>query len=584
LGIVLAVAVSAYLVAGNAMAQKPAQGKAAAPAAKPAAKAAAKADGDIGTESAIYGPMTVRAAPKAAKPWGSPVREEKCFECHDEIKALKTGGKHGKVNCSSCHDGTAEHLADSDRKPLTRVDLETCGGCHQDQYASFATLNLKKAARTEKSLLTERSPNPFWDQLMMGHGFTKEHANPRSHAYMLVDHLAVDRAYGGRFQPRDGWGYVSIPGPVGAWDVLADRYPESKEHKAFLPESAAAANPTCLQCKTQDQILTWKYMGDKDARAKWDRTSNVVEFVKDLNNSMNCFMCHDPHAAKPRIVRDAMIQALTRPEKDTLWHKDPKATRIEVVDFRGGYRKIALLEKYDAKLQCGQCHVEYNCNPGFDPKTGEYSIKATDQRTNHFPLKNVLSINDHYNALGFRDFRHGQTGGLLWKAQHPEAETYWGSTHDRIGASCNSCHMPKVRNASGKVYTSHWQTSPRNYLRQTCLTAACHPKLTEAQAAYEIDSVRNYTKGKMRKAEFWLSQLIDRIREGQKAGLPPEAIKEAQEQHQKAHVLWEWWTAENSDGFHNPSLARESLTLSVVESRKGIKIIDDAMAKKTASK
>jgi len=61
-------------------------------------------------------------------------------------------------------------------------------------------------------------------------------------------------------------------------------------------------------------------------------------------------------------------------------------------------------------------------------------------------------------------------------------------------------------------------------------------------------------------------------------------IREAQEQHQKAHVLWEWWTAENSDGFHNPSLARESLTKSMEESKKGIRLIADAMAKKTASK
>ena len=41
---------------------------------------------------------------------------------------------------------------------------------------------------------------------MMGHAFTKEHANPRSHAFMLVDHLVVDRAYGGRFQARTGGG------------------------------------------------------------------------------------------------------------------------------------------------------------------------------------------------------------------------------------------------------------------------------------------------------------------------------------------------------------------------------------------
>jgi formate-dependent nitrite reductase cytochrome c552 subunit len=436
----------------------------------------------------------------------------------------------------------------------------------------------------EKSLLTERSPNPFWDKLMMGHGFTKEHAAPRSHTFMLVDHLIVDRAYGGRFQSKNGWQYVSTTGVVKAWDLLEDRYPESKEHKSFIPESAAAANPTCLQCKTQDQILKWKFLGDKDPKAKWDRTSNVVEFVKDLSNGLNCFFCHDPHAARPRIVRDGLIQALGRPEKDTLWHKDPRATKIEVRDFRGGIRKIALLEKYDAKLQCGQCHVEYNCNPGYDPKTGEYSIKAADPRTNHFPFKDVFQIYDHYNALGFRDFKHQLTGGLLWKAQHPEAETYWNSRHDKAGTSCNDCHMPKVKNKQGKVYTSHWQTSPRNYIRETCLKANCHPKLTPEQAIYEIDSVRSFIKGKMRKSEFWLSALIDKIVEGKKAGLPDDVLRQAQEQHQKAHIYWEWWTAENSDGFHNPDQARLSLTKSVEESKKGMKIVSDALEKKAAAK
>jgi len=88
----------------------------------------------------------------------------------------------------------------------------------------------------------------------------------------------------------------------------------------------------------------------------------------------------------------------------------------------------------------------------------------------------------------------------------------------------------------------------------------------------------------MRKAEFWLSALIDKIVEGKKAGLDADIIKEAQEQHQKAHVLWEWWTAENSDGFHNPDMARQSLTKSVEESKKGIKIIADALDKKVAAK
>ena len=95
-----------------------------------------------------------------------------------------------------------------------------------------------------------------------------------------------------------------------------------------------------------------------------------------------------------------------------------------------------------------------------------------------------------------------------------------------------------------------------------------------------IDSIKAYGKGKMRKAEFWLSELIDKIVEGKKAGLAEDIIAQAQDQHLKAHILWEYWTAENSDGFHNPEMARESLTKSVDESMKGIKIVDEALAAK----
>jgi formate-dependent nitrite reductase cytochrome c552 subunit len=83
----------------------------------------------------------------------------------------------------------------------------------------------------------------------------------------------------------------------------------------------------------------------------------------------------------------------------------------------------------------------------------------------------------------------------------------------------------------------------------------------------------------MRKAEFWISALIDKIVEAKNAKVAAETIQEAQTQHLKAHILWEFWTAENSDGFHNPDLARESLTRSIDESQKGIALIDKVMGK-----
>jgi formate-dependent nitrite reductase cytochrome c552 subunit len=246
--------------------------------------------------------------------------------------------------------------------------------------------------------------------------------------------------------------------------------------------------------------------------------------------------------------------------------------------MRGYTRKIAILEKYDSRLQCGQCHVEYNCNPGTDAKTGK-PVTFDDPRTNHFPFKDVLGLYDHYvNQIGFLDFKHTLTGGYLWKAQHPEAESYYNSKHAKAGAGCDTCHTPKVKGKNGKMYTSHFAVTPKENIKASCLTGKCHTGWTEKDAIYSIDSVKAYTKGKMRKAEFWINALIDKIVEAKKAGLDEAVIKQAQDQHMRAHILWEYWTAENSDGFHNPELARESLTKSVDESQKGIKIIDDAFA------
>jgi nitrite reductase (cytochrome c-552) len=513
------------------------------------------------------------------------VKTEICYGCHGIIRNLHTSGKHIGINCSYCHKGLEKHL-DSPipaNRPATDTSWEACGQCHKEQYISFMKGAYHRPARDEKSQLTNRSPNPFWDKLMMGHGFTKEHALTRPHLWMLIDHLAVDRAYGGRFQGRKGWQYIFERGK--ASDVLVDRDPDSNEHKPFIPQSAAAANPVCLQCKSQDHILGWAYMGDPVKGAKWSRTSNVVELARSLEHGGNCFLCHDPHAAKPRIVRDALIDALTRPEKDTLWHKDPARTQIKVIEMgmRGYRRKIALIDSYDTKLQCGQCHVEYTCNPGYDPRnpdTSKYTVTVEDRRTNHIPYKEVFDLYDHHvNRINFLDFKHAMTGGLLWKAQHPESETYYNSKHSRAGVGCDDCHSPEVKDReSGKVYTSHMPLTPRVRLQETCLK--CHSEWNEEMAIYAIESVKAYTKGRMRKAEFWLSELIDKIVEAKNAEVDAGTIKKAQNQHLRAHILWEWWTAENSDGFHNPEAARESLTSSIDESQRGIKILNDAIRKK----
>lgn len=511
-------------------------------------------------------PVLIFAA--KAKPPGNAAYDirAKCYGCHDEIKALKEGSKHAKLACTTCHAKFDAHMDDPEKhKPVTIIDQQLCGKCHKNQVASFFNVNRDGGARKEKGVPAGRSP--MQDKLLAPYGFTFEHNEPRGHAFMVIDQFVVDRFQGGRFQFKEGWKGIDKTGKT--WDVLIDKGAAFK-----LKETGMAGNPTCIQCKSSDHILKWKFMGDTDPRAKWNRTSSVVDVARDTHNPVGCIHCHDPHGTQPRVVRDAMIQAIERDARNNIFAKEGK-TDLKVIAFRDDFRKIGVMGKTDSRMMCAQCHVEYNCGGGAQWSDGK-PVTFTDRRTNHFPLKNALQLLKHYRELDFFDFRHAVTGARLIKLQHPEAETYAGSVHDKAGVQCHQCHMPKQKGKDGKMFSTHGVVKPKLTVKASCL--GCHKDSTVEKKLYEIESVINYTKGKMRKAEYWLGQLIDAYAAAERMGVSPTALDQAREKHEEAHVLWEYWTAENSDGFHNPDLARESLTESIAASKAGVKMLSDAMA------
>ncbi|OGR30974.1 MAG: cytochrome C, partial [Desulfuromonadales bacterium GWD2_54_10] len=521
--------------------------------------------------AAIIGMLAVLSLPglttaAKSKPAAKPVNDGRatCYECHDEVKALKEGSKHAKLSCKTCHDKLDAHISDPEKnKPVTIIDQALCGKCHKNQYDSFFNVNHDGGARKEKGVPTGRSP--MQDKLLAPYGFTFEHNEPRGHAFMVIDQFVVDRFQGGRFQFKDGWRGIDKTGKT--WDVLTDK---GKDFK--LKETAMAGNPTCIQCKTSDHILNMKFMGDKDPKAKWSRESNIVEVAKDTNNPVGCIHCHDPHGTQPRIVRDGLLLAIAKDTKGNIFAKGGK-TDLKEISFRDGFRKIGVMEKTDSRMMCAQCHVEYNCGAGTQWSDAK-KVGYDDQRTNHFPLKNALQLLKHYKDLDFFDFKHAVTGARLVKFQHPEAETYAGSVHDRAGVQCHQCHMPKMKGKDGKMFSTHGVVKPKLTVKASCL--GCHPDSTVEKKQYEMESIINYTKGKMRKAEYWLGQLIDTYAAAQRMGVTDSVLAQAREKHEEAHVLWEYWTAENSDGFHNPDLARESLTSSIAVSKAGVKILNDA--------
>lgn len=516
------------------------------------------------------------------KPPIKPVNMNVCYGCHTNIKEFHADSRHASVNCAHCHEKTTEHLTQGAR-PVTIKDHRACATCHMAQYNSFVEINLESKARHEKA--DPRSVSPKFDKLVDGFGFTKEHAEPRSHAFMLVDQWVVDRSFGGRMQWKD-WTYQSKAelAANGAWNVVRDLDPSTSEQKRFLRQTATAVNPVCMNCKTQDHILDWKYMGDPDPKAKWSRTSSTVEFARAMSHPMNCYMCHDPHSTQPRVVRDALINAVVDRKLGTYPYDPVKSeqTKMTKVTFkRGGedFRAIGLLSRSDSVVMCAQCHVEYTCGTGWDcsDPNNHTPVGMADRRTNLFQWAKVADYKsvavDQYK---FKDYKHTWTGAFLPKIQHPETEVYWESKHERAGVECKDCHMPKQKAANGKVWTTHAQKSPRYRIKETCLT--CHKDWSEKEALYLIDSIQNYTRGKVMKAEHHLSDLIDWINRAQWSGkVSDEILAKAYDLQYDATLYWEWWTAENSVGFHNPNEARESLTRSIDASLEGINMIKKAM-------
>jgi formate-dependent nitrite reductase cytochrome c552 subunit len=542
----------------------------------------------FGAQAVVDIPRPQMPPPPAAK--AEPpklVDAKKCYSCHETIEDFHSEGYHRTVNCAYCHDAEA-HVktakgSNMGERPGTNKDHRACATCHADQYNSFVQTNMESKARHEKATFKSRSP--LFDKLMEGYGFTKEHGEPRSHAFMLVDQWAVDRAFGGRMQFKD-WTYINKAelAANGAWNVIVDREPSTSDQKRFMRQTVTAVNPVCMNCKTQDHILDWKYMGDKDPAAKWDRTSKPVEFARAMSHPLNCYMCHDPHSSKPRVVRDALINAVVDRKLGVYpmdAEKSKKTVMTKVTFQRNGkdFRAIGMLSRSDSNVMCAQCHVEYNCGPGYDCSDAKNHkpVGMADSRTNLFPWTNVFGykkvMTEDYK---FKDFKHARTGVYLPKIQHPEMETYWGSKHEKAGVECKDCHMPKQKLANGKTLTSHAQMSPRYRIKETCLT--CHKDWNEKDALYHIDSIQNYTRGKMAKAEYWLAELIDWINKAQWDGkVSQDILDKAYDNQYDATLYWEWWTAENSDGFHNVDAARESLTRSVDAAQEGIAALKKAM-------
>lgn len=432
----------------------------------------------------------------------------RCAECHVTMAQKVAGGKHGGLGdgCQTCHANGLDHQGDP-ANVRARMDfsIALCGTCHATHAETYLHDDGQKAGHYGGSIKTSKYLEfPFYQHLMGGHGFTKEYNEDRAHAFILRDHIEIQRKQ----------------------------------------------NVVCLQCKSTPVAYFWneprrgQMIFSKDMA--WDAAVERIrdEWSETMDYGAGCTHCHDPHATRFRLVRKAQVAAIL--ERGT----DPYSEGMNVVpksyqdledrmNERGEDGKpTPAARRLAGILTCAQCHVEYTCGPGIDKDKG---ILRDD-----FPWRALADLEEYY-AVKYdliQDWKHSGTGLPGIKAQHPEAEFYWESPHHQAGVACADCHMAK-----GQGSTSHWLTSPLKQPGATC--GRCHgqPDQKVDQTLTMQDAVWKVAKD----VEAALEDTLVAIEtETGTPTLPPEVLIEAKTLFMRALLWWEFTVvSENSMGVHD---------------------------------
>lgn len=305
---------------------------------------------------------------------------------------------------------------------------------------------------------------------------------------------------------------------------FAKEYNEDRGHWYALEDvtktGRAPAKAVCLTCKSANVPQVMAKYGDAYYSQPFQ------EVVKEMPFSIGCSDCHDPETMALRITRPALVEALARRGIDVA-----KATRQEM-----------------RSLVCAQCHVEYYF--------AKEDYRLTFPWTKGFDPEQEYA---YYEEIQFSDWEHGDTGAPMLKAQHPDFEMFQGGTHQANGVACADCHMPFVREGNTK-YTSHWVTSPLKHMEQSC--GVCHGADLE-KLAQRVRYTQDKVEELLNRAGNELASAVRAIAAAASADPSAPAVARARRLHREAQWYWDWVSAENSHGFHNPQKALFTLAKAI---------------------
>ncbi|MDR2573351.1 MAG: ammonia-forming cytochrome c nitrite reductase subunit c552 [Desulfovibrio sp.] len=362
---------------------------------------------------------------------------------------------------------------------------------------------------------------PYLKNLWLGYPFSFEYNEARGHYYAVEDFVNIDRI---------------------------NRYGDGKGQ---LPT-------TCWNCKTP-KMMTWhKEYGDK----LWSMDPNLFrskDKIDMIDESINCANCHNPTTMELRLYSEPLKDWLKRTGQD--WDKISRNDKRSLV--------------------CAQCHVEYY----FQHKDNGPAAKPV------FPWDDGMNPEDMYkyymthgpkDALGktgpFVDWVHAVSKAPMIKMQHPEYETFIDGPHGAAGVSCADCHMQYQR-TDGKKISSHWMTAP---LKDPEMRACrqCHADKTADFLKERVLYTQKKTFDQLLKAQEVSVKAHEAVRLASEASSRTEnydvLLAQAREMVRKGQLFWDYVSAENSVGFHNPAKALDTLMKSMEASQAAIDLASQA--------
>ncbi len=325
-----------------------------------------------------------------------------------------------------------------------------------------------------------------------GYPFAKDYNKPRGHFYALTD----------------------------VRETLRTAAPKTAEDGP-LPMA-------CWSCKGPDVARVINEQGE-DAYFKGMWAKGGPQIV----NSIGCADCHDTNSEE---FKAGVVG------KPGLHLSRPYASRaMDTINM--SFSKQGRLGKQSEV--CGQCHVEYYFNG---------PTKAVK-----FPWDDGISVDEmekYYDNIKFSDWVHPLSKTPSLKAQHPEFETWKVGIHGKNNVTCADCHMPKLKNAQGKEYTSHNIGMPFDNYDKVCTN--CHDQSKEmmmgivAERKKEVQDIKLRVEKQIVAAHFEAKAAWD-------AGVTEAEMAPILQDIRHAQWRWDFSIASHGVHMHAPDVALRML-------------------------